>query len=437
MDPTLARMSKHWMVLQHSQWKSREQLSEIQTQHLRKTIKHAFETVPFYQHKYTDAGLKAEDIQQLTDITKLPIVMKKEFQATPLSERTASDMDATFCLPRRTSGSTGTPLIILEDPPSAILRDVMFLQVLWAYGIRPFDRICRLIPDAAGLSGDSGARLADRMGLWGYFRRERSRRVSLNEDIHAHMKVFSKWKPKVLFAPPSYLKALLRFVEEKGYSLNFDVVVTTGEILDASTRTRVGEKFQSEVYDYYGMEETGPVAWECPTHVAYHMNVESAVLELLRDGKPAPPGETGEIHATSFHRMATPIIRYATGDMAQSLDIDCPCGRGLPLMSQVQGRSMDFIMTVDDRLISPYTVMSALEGVPGVYQYKVVQRPDLSIDIQITSPLDRDEKLLSTLRDRCQTLLGNNIPVDCRFVDSLEREQNLKPRIVESLAFQK
>jgi phenylacetate-coenzyme A ligase PaaK-like adenylate-forming protein len=426
------RMLRHWLTLQRCQWRTREQLGKIQTQRLRKTIKHASETVVLYQRKYADAGVRPEDILTINDLTKLPIVRKKELQAAPLSERTASDIDPTSCLPRRTSGSTGAPLVVLEDPQSAAFRDAMFLQLLWAYGVRPFDRICRLVPDATRFSNDS-ARLADQMGLWGYLRTRRSKRLSLNDDIHTHMKSFSKWKPKVLFAPPSYLKALLRFTEEKERPLSFQLVVTTGEILGASTRTRISEKFQSEVYDYYGMEETGPVAWECPTHAAYHVNVESALLEFLRDGKPAPAGELAEVHTTSFHRIATPIIRYATGDMARRLDIDCPCGRHLPLMSQVQGRSLDFILTIDGRLISPYTIISALENMPGILQYKVVQRPDFSVDIQLVTSPKKDEKFLSMVRNHCQTLLGSNIPVDCRFVDSpVSSQQNLKPRIVES-----
>jgi phenylacetate-CoA ligase len=409
---------------------TKEQLSEIQVKRLRGTIKHASDKVPFYRKRYSDAGVGPNDIVDVSSITKLPLIEKKELRATPLHERTAMSINVASCISRKTSGSTGTPFEILEDPYSAATRDAMFLQWLWAYGVRPLDRICRLIPPA--LSSQSETRLADMSGAWGCIRRTRSRRLSLADDIPVHLKFFSKWKPKVLIAPPSYLKALMKFSEERGCSANFELVVTSGEILDGSTRARIGEKLQAEVYDYYGTEETGPLAWECPGHMGYHIGIESSAVEFLRNGEPVASGESGEICATSFHRMATPIIRYSTGDMGRPLEGECSCGRGLPLMSQVEGRVMDFIVTADGRLISPYSIMSVLEALPGVDQYKVVQRRDFSIELLLRTT-KRDESILRKAGERCKTLFDDSIQIDSRLVDAIDNRRGLKLKMVESL----
>lgn len=412
---------------------TQEELTQIQTRRLKSTVKHAFEKVPFYWNRYTKAGVNPNDITNLGSITKLPIIRKEELRATPLNERTASDTSVTSCFSRKTSGSTGSPLETLEDPYSAAFRDAIFLQFLWAYGVRPLDRVCRLIP-APARSWRSETRLADRSGAWGYFRRTRSRRLSLADDIPTHIEFFLKWKPKALIAPPSYLKALMKLSEEKGRFTNFELVITSGEILDSSTRERIEDKFQTEVFDYYGTEETGPLAWECPSHIGYHIGIESSSVEFLRNGEPVASGESdGEIHATSFHRMATPIIRYATGDMARPLEGGCSCGRGLPLMNQVQGRVIDFITTTDGRLISPYAIMSVLEGVPGLDQFSVVQRSDFSIELLLRTTPKNDELILENARERCRVLFGDATPIESRLVETMDNRRGLKLKVVESL----
>jgi phenylacetate-CoA ligase len=410
---------------------AKEQLNKMQARRLKGTVEHAIAKVPFYRQRYNEAGVSAEDIVDVGSITQLPIIKKEELNATPLRERTAFDIDVSTCIPRTTSGSTGIPLTILEDPYSAAFRDAVFLQFLWAYGVRPWNKVCRLIPTPAR-SWHSDVRLADKVGTWGYLRRKRSRRLSMADDMFAHMKFFSKWKPEVLIAPPSYLKALMRFSEEVRCTANFKVMVTTGEILDNSTRTRIVDKFHTDVFDYYGTEETGPLAWECPTHVGYHVSIDSSAVEFLHNGEPAASCENGEIHATSFHRMATPIIRYATGDRGHPFDSGCSCGRSLPLMHQVQGRVLDFIITTDGRYISPYTIMCALESLPGLDQYRVLQRFDNSIELLLRINKVKVELVYQNARELCRNLFGDATPIDIRLVDAIDNPRGHKLRVVES-----
>ena len=391
---------------------------------------HANDQVPFYRQRYRDARVGPEDIAEVSSISKLPIIKKEELKASPLQERTASDVDIHSCVPRSTSGSTGIPLTILEDPHSAAFRDAVFLQFLWAYGVRPWDKVCRLIPTPAG-AWDSDVRLSDKVGAWGYLRRKRSRRLSMADEMVTHAEFFSKWKPEVIIAPPSYFKALLRFSEEANRTMSFEVVVTTGEILENSTRTRVGDRFHARVFDYYGTEETGPLAWECPSHAGYHVSLDSSVVEFLHNGEPVAPGECGEIHATSLHRKATPIIRYATGDQGRPIEDECSCGRGLTLMGPVQGRALDFIITKEGRCISPYSIMSALESLPGVDQYRVVQNLDYTIELSLRVNSSKVGSILRSVRERCTDLFGEAIPIYMRLVDEVD-SRGRKLSIVES-----
>lgn len=161
------------------------------------------------------------------------------------------------------------------------------------------------------------------------------------------------------------------------------------------------------------------MAWECPTHSGYHVNSDSALVELLRDGESVAPGEPGEIYITSFNQFATPLIRYATGDIAIELEGACPCGRGLPLLEEIQGRALDFISTPEGRHIPPTAVVGALETVDGVEQFKVTQDSDLSVKVLLRVGNVRASQVLSDVENRCRFLFGN-LPFSTHVTDEID-----------------
>jgi phenylacetate-CoA ligase len=82
----------------------------------------------------------------------------------------------------------------------------------------------------------------------------------------------------------------------------------------------------------YGSAEAGTIAWECGEGAGLHVNADLVVVELLRDGRPVPPGTPGEVVVTNLHSWAMPVIRYAQGDLGWEVPGPCPCGRPGPLM---------------------------------------------------------------------------------------------------------
>ena len=135
--------------------------------------------------------------------------------------------------------------------------------------------------------------------------------------------------------------------------------------------------------------------------------------------------------ATSLFSTATPMIRYLLGDIATPLDDECPCGRGLPLLKNIEGRTVDFIVTPEGQYISPYTIMYTLQDIEGVLQYKVTQRKDYSIELQVKTLGEHSESILQGLRQRC-TLLFGEIPVTIRPVDGIDSPKGSKFQPVES-----
>lgn len=423
----MPEMIKDWAWLQRSQWLKKEQIAEIQSRKLRAIVSHAFDKVPFYQRLYKTVGVDASSIRDTTTIGKLPIMTKQHARETPLAERTAVDTDVSSCILRTTSGSTGVPITILDDPYSAPYRLALHLRRLWAFGVRPLHKGCIVVP-----GNHRPSLLSNPKGLWGFFVTRKIRTLSLDADISDHVRLISRWKPDFLMGTPSYFRMLVRFCEETEQSLAIRMSVITGEMMDNSTRSLIADRLHTDIRRGYGAAEVGPIAWECPSGSGYHINGDAIIAEFLRDGEHVANGEAGELCITNLYRTATPMIRYLVGDVATFLGDDCSCGRGLPLLKDIQGRTLDFVLTRDGRYLSPLRIMFMLEDVPGVAQYKVIQKQNRSIELLVRTLKVENEPVLQALEQRCRQLFGD-LPLDIRTVDRIDDPKAHKSRIVESL----
>lgn len=423
---------KNWAWLRRSQWLNKEQLMMIQTRKLKEIIGHAYENTSFYNSLYKKADVRPEVINSIQSIRKVPIITKEQIRNIPLQERTARGIDVNSCITKTTSGSTGIPVTILEDPYSTAYLEGLHLRRFWSYGARPWHRVVRMLVSPKDREIPQSP--ADKHGLWSLIRDRKLANHYLSVDIQQHIRFLSEWKPDIIVAPPSYFRVLVHNLNQQGLFLGLRLAISWGEILDDSTRRLIGNSFETEVFDGYGCTEVAPLgglAWECPTHYGYHINMDSVVLEILRDGENVAPGESGTVCATSLFRRATPMIRYFLGDMVTSISDECPCGRGLPLLKNIQGRVVDFIVTKEGRYISPHAIMFTFQDVKGVAHYKVTQRSDYSVELLVKTSEDGQESVLATLGSLCKELF-DSLQVDIQAVDRIEAIKGAKFRVVES-----
>ena len=419
----IVQMARTCLGLQRSQWLSKKQLEEIQLERVKAIVTHAYRKVPFYRNLYDAAHIDPTELREIGDIRKLPIATKQHFRSTPLEERRAVDANISEYRSDLTSGSTGIPITILDDPYYAMHQESLNLRFAWAIGVRPLDRVCRV----SSILHPS----FEEMGSWYGVKRRFYRHLNAIEPITNHVRFYRAWKPNVLSSGPWYYKILARFCRETGHNLNFDRAVTDGDILSDATRRTISDNLHADVYDIYGLNEVGSVAWECMVHAGYHINADSVLVEFLRNGEPVDPGEPGEVYVTSFCRTATPIIRYFTGDVGTPVGDGCPCGRGLPLMKQIQGRVIDFIQTEKGDVLSPYMVIQNLQSANGLEQFKVVQNRDYTIEVLVKLREECSDITLLDIENRCRKLFGQ-IPVNVMSVKQIENETGPKFRLVES-----
>jgi phenylacetate-CoA ligase len=120
--------------------------------------------------------------------------------------------------------------------------------------------------------------------------------------------------------------------------------MSSAQALPENTRRIIEDGFRTKVFDKYGSREFSGIAYECTEHRHHHVVDECYILELLVDGRPAKPGEVGEIVITDLFNRATPMIRYRIGDLALAVEQDpCRCGRGHSQIGEIEGRTQAIV----------------------------------------------------------------------------------------------
>jgi phenylacetate-CoA ligase len=401
---------------------------------LKTIIAHAYNKVPFYKQFYDQHGIRPNQLRSFDDIHKFPILSKDLARDLPLKERTAFGVDVSRCTIRTTSGSTGVPVSILEDNQSVDFYDAYMLRRLFEYGYRPWKKIFRLTTLQQSSNYPNYERA--RTGLMKKFYMTRVKRLVISDEIEKYLDIIMVIRPEFIIGPPSYLKMLAKNSRERRITdLSPKVIISCGEILDDATRNFLGSSFDSQVYDGYGCIEIAPLgmAWECREHSGLHVNMDVVFLEFLKDGEPISPGEKGEVVATSLFRFATPMIRYRVGDIVTVSDEVCPCGREMPIIKNIEGKTVDFLKMSDKRMISPYALIHALNPIQGIARYQVVQKKPEKIEITMEKSNKFTQRTLTEIRKECIKLFGHDMQIEMNVINNFSIKRGIKFRIVRSL----
>jgi phenylacetate-CoA ligase len=180
--------------------------------------------------------------------------------------------------------------------------------------------------------------------------------------------------------------------------------------------------WNTSVYQFYDCHECNLIAWDCPKGHGLHCNEDVAVIEILRDGRPAKVGESGEVVITSLHSYAMPLIRFALGDVATRGPTPCPCGQPFATLNAVEGRMVDFFRLPGGRWLHPYRMIENVDpdGVGWIRQYRLVQEREDLIVFSVVPAAGATDARLDEFRRYAAEAVGSKVEVKVRFVDELE-----------------
>jgi phenylacetate-CoA ligase len=244
-------------------------------------------------------------------------------------------------------------------------------------------------------------------------------------------------RPRMLFGYASALALLAGHAERRGRAMTncgVRVAFTTGETLYPAQREVIERVFAAPVANGYGSRDAGFIAHQCPQG-ALHLSAEHIVVELVDEqGRSVAPGQRGEIVTTHLATGDFPFIRYRTGDMATLATEPCPCGRGLPALQQVFGRTTDFVRTRDGNAMHALALIYEVRDKPGVRAFKLTQEADYSLDLQLVGGPELTPQVEAAIRAGILKRMGPDCDLAIRRVEDIPPEKSGKYRYVVSRA---
>ena len=385
-----------------------------QAKRLRVILGHARATVPYYRELFERANLDVDAITGTDDLARLPVLTKDVVRtsgAALLSQSArrwrASKLSST--------GTTGPPVTVWLDRQTNGLEFAFYWRHWGWFGYRLGDPFAQL-----SWSEFEGSR-ADTVRLQRGTGRLLLNALSLSAGGAARFSAaMRRQQTRFLKGHPAALLHFALFVRDARLDLPpLHAVFTTGEVLEPGTRATIRQVFNAPVADAYGSMERIVSACECPSG-RMHINTDYGAWESVDvRTDPVTGVRAGRVIGTGLYNMSMPLVRYDLGDLVELDDRGpCPCGRAMPTIGRIHGRSVDGIVTPDGRVVTVAAIV--FNVAPSVALGQLVQdEPDrLRVRVLPTSTFDDHQarQLLAEVR----RLMGPDMRLELERVDTPE-----------------
>ncbi|MDB5335940.1 MAG: hypothetical protein JWN70_1559 [Planctomycetaceae bacterium] len=428
--PEVQEIWSRYDKLDRTQWSSPAEIEQLQLREIRALLEHCQRHVPYYSRQLQAAGLIPRDIQTLEDFRRLPITSRQTWQEH------AADLQATqlpagmhLTAQSRTSGTTGIPLQVLQTN--------VVHQWWWACQFRDLEW-SHIDPrgDLAAIRSPKGTlsaphlrqyQLGISMPSWfpespGLAETGSSHVMDVRQSPQKQLAWLRRVSPNYLLSYPSNLEVLAGLIWESGQKLpRLQAIQTISETLRPEARARIEAAFGVPVKSIYSCAEAGYVASPCPDEHGLHVHAEHVLLEVLNaDGQPCAPGETGRVVLTALHNYLNPFIRYEIQDEVTLAVAPCPCGRGLPLLTTVQGKARPSFQLGGGRTKSSNEMIFGLYDTGGYRQHQVIQRSLEHVLVRIVPNDGWTVEHPRRLTDVVHKFFERPIGVEVQLVDRIE-----------------
>ncbi len=361
---------------------SLDELRSLQNAKLKEIVRYVYQNNASFKAKFDRAGIDACHLKGLDDLPHLPTMSKEDFRAGyPL---------ALCCVDRKqivemhmSSGSTGTPIVMPYTRDDINQWGQCMARCYRMAGALPGD-VLQITPSFGLFNGGFGFyHGAQQAGLFVI--------PTGAGNTPRQIKLAKDFGTRILTAVVSYGVRVMEVLAEQKESLpDLKIGMFGAEIFSDSMKKKIAAGLNIEVFDIYGMTETGGVGTlglDCCAHAGIHIWEDHYIVEVLdlEIGQPAPDGQMGELVITSFTRQALPVIRFRTGDLTRILSRDkCACGRTHVRIAPITGRVDDMIIVKGVNFF-PKQVEQALMAIPGAgsnYQI-IIENTDGVMDVRI------------------------------------------------------
>ncbi|MGC1870123.1 MAG: hypothetical protein WA700_04125 [Acidobacteriaceae bacterium] len=425
--PTFASYMREF---ERNQYLHPDDLRKLQLRRLRQQLIDAYRYVPFYRLRMTQAGLTPLDIRTHEDLRLLPVLTKRDIQDHQ-DLLVSSNIPPSKRQQNQTGGSTGSPLQFFVDVERADSRMASTVRHnSWA-GLRIGDWYAHPWGSRFDVGDTPDPNPAWRQKF--LYRNLSLHTAAVGEEaMMRFVQVLRKYRPKYMVA---YAQSAVLFAEfctaNHIHDIAFESMIVSAEMLLPGKRQILEETFRGKVFDRYGCREVSVIASECEYHSGLHVNADSLIVEVEPD--PTLPAGMGRVLVTDLLNRSMPLIRYEIGDLA-SLDSEmrCPCGRSLPLIGNIQGRTSDFLRLPSGRMIAGPSLALLAADMNDVRQVQFIQADPAHVTLKVVAGNGYCQRTEQELRRRMQPYLEQESSLTIVTADSIPSEPSGKYRFVKT-----
>lgn len=400
---------------------SKDQLKAYQWEKIQRLINYAFRYSPYYKNLFKKLGAEPCDITDEGLYSKIPVLTKdiiREYASDILVRPRPKYLNKA-----KTSGSTGQPTVIFKDPLGrASTYAAMYRGHFW-HGVGVGAKEARLWSVPTGILSKGRIKIKDMV-----LNRFRQNKSETNEStFEDFLKKMKRYTPRYLMGYPSLIYPFAKYIEHLDAdvkSLKLSFIKCTAEVIFDYQKEKIEEIFACPCISEYGATESGVIAFECP-HRSQHVMDHCNFVEFIED-ETNGSNSYSKIITTNLHNLCFPIIRYDIGDLCTPDNGICDCGRSLPLIKNIIGRTHDIIIGINgERFHSSILSISLKELISyglNFKQMKFVQNEKGKIQIKIIDTGNLSTLHMELIQKRIQSQFKGCIKVEIEKVQNIPRE---------------
>jgi len=406
-----------------------EKLRAVRDARLKKIVHYAARTVPHYRRLFRSEGIDPADIRTADDLDLLPLTDKQMLHQDPDSFISESRAGKTS-IPFATSGSTGTPVRIHRDTRSLVAN-------------RAFDERSRaVIAQICGrqigyrevmliLRDGSISQSLSNFNQRTFIPIRSARRIAIppTEPIEDIIRQINRFRPDVIRGYGSFLESLFRTAAERGPDINRPrLVIYSGDAMTAEGRKLIEDEMGIPVHSHYRAVEGYNIGFFCEQRTGFHLNDDLCHVRIVGpDGRKVPDGERGEVVISNLVNRGTVLLNYRLGDIASMSRERCPCGRTLPLLGNLEGRTQNVIHLANGKILNQIVIFEGLKWRREIRRFQLIQHDINRFELKLVTP-DRQsfERLAEGVVADLRGLLGMDAIIEPQYCEELDPERSGK-----------
>ncbi|WP_405296246.1 CoF synthetase [Algibacter sp. Ld11] len=350
-------------------------------------------------------------------------IIKENFDAI-----TFDDKNNNF-LPVKTSGSTGSPFSIFQTKRKKIRNtaDTLYFAKLAGYTLgekllylRLWAAYYKKPKIIAWLQNTEQLDVSD---LTDNYIKELVTRLEKNKA------------PKGWIGYPSGFETICKSLDSmkaKPLNCNIKSIIAIAEGLSPEVKSKMQYYFKSPTVSRYSNVENGIIAQQMPNDEGFRINWASYIVEILdlESDMPIEYGAVGRIVITDLYNLATPMIRYDTGDIGAFFN-DTNSNDNIPKLESIQGRKMDVLYKTNGEMLNPFTMHAYVYDFPEIKQLQFIQHEEKKYEIKVNINVMFERE--SLLIEKFKNDIGKDALIDIGYVDVIPSLKSGKRKISVNL----